>query len=32
MTPTEGCIAVGRDELVRLLPFLGPGSTITIAA
>ena len=32
LTPTDGCIAIGREELVRLLPLLGPGSTITIAA
>jgi L,D-peptidoglycan transpeptidase YkuD (ErfK/YbiS/YcfS/YnhG family) len=32
LTPTDGCIAVGRQELVRLLPLLGPSSTITIAA
>lgn len=32
MAPTEGCIATGRDELARLLPLLGPGSTLTIAA
>jgi len=30
--PTEGCIAIGRDVLAGLLPMLGPGSTITIAA
>ena len=28
--PTEGCIAVARDVLLRLLGLLGPGSTITI--
>ena len=28
--PTEGCIAVARDVLLRLLPALGPGSTIAI--
>lgn len=32
LAPTEGCIATGREELVRLLPLLGPGSMITIAA
>ena len=32
LTPTEGCIAVERDVLLRLLPHLEPGSTITIAA
>ena len=29
-SPTAGCIAVERDILIRLMPFLGPGSTITI--
>jgi L,D-peptidoglycan transpeptidase YkuD (ErfK/YbiS/YcfS/YnhG family) len=28
--PTEGCIAVARDVLARVLPLLGPGSTIAI--
>lgn len=32
LAPTEGCIAIGRDQLAALLPLLGPGSTITIAA
>lgn len=32
MAPTEGCIAVEQRPLLRLLPLLGPGSTITIAA
>jgi L,D-peptidoglycan transpeptidase YkuD (ErfK/YbiS/YcfS/YnhG family) len=32
MAPTEGCIAVERSVLVRLLPMLEPGSKITIAA
>jgi L,D-peptidoglycan transpeptidase YkuD (ErfK/YbiS/YcfS/YnhG family) len=27
---TEGCIAISREVLVRLIPLLGPGSTITI--
>ncbi len=27
---TAGCIAVEKDVLIRLMPFLGPGSTITI--
>lgn len=30
--PTEGCIAVGQDDLVKLLGLLGPDSTITIRA
>jgi L,D-peptidoglycan transpeptidase YkuD (ErfK/YbiS/YcfS/YnhG family) len=29
-SPTEGCIAVARDVLLRVLALLGPGSTITI--
>jgi len=29
--PTEGCIAVARPVLARLLGLLGPGSAITIA-
>ena len=29
-SPTAGCIAVEREALLRLLPVLGPGSTITI--
>ena len=29
-SPTAGCIAVERDVLIRLMPLLGPGSTITI--
>jgi len=29
--PTAGCIAIGRDVLLSLLPRLGTGSTITIA-
>jgi len=32
LAPTEGCIATGREELAGLLPSLGPGSTVTIAA
>jgi L,D-peptidoglycan transpeptidase YkuD (ErfK/YbiS/YcfS/YnhG family) len=28
--PTAGCIAIARDTLLRLLPLLGSGSTITI--
>lgn len=32
LAPTDGCIAVGREVLAGLLPMLGPGSTITIAA
>lgn len=31
-TGTEGCIAIVRDTLVRLLGLLGPSSTITINA
>jgi L,D-peptidoglycan transpeptidase YkuD (ErfK/YbiS/YcfS/YnhG family) len=31
-TPTDGCIAVGREVLTGLLPSLGPDSTITIKA
>jgi L,D-peptidoglycan transpeptidase YkuD (ErfK/YbiS/YcfS/YnhG family) len=27
---TAGCIAVEREVLIRLMPVLGPGSTITI--
>jgi len=30
--PTEGCIAIARDELLRLLPELGTKSTLTIRA
>lgn len=30
--PTAGCIAIGRDALLGLLPLLGTGSTITIRA
>jgi L,D-peptidoglycan transpeptidase YkuD (ErfK/YbiS/YcfS/YnhG family) len=30
--PTAGCIAVAKEVLLRLLPVLGPGSTITIGA
>jgi L,D-peptidoglycan transpeptidase YkuD (ErfK/YbiS/YcfS/YnhG family) len=30
--PTAGCIAIGRDALLGLLPLLGPGSAITIRA
>jgi L,D-peptidoglycan transpeptidase YkuD (ErfK/YbiS/YcfS/YnhG family) len=30
--PTAGCIAVGKDVLLALLPLLGPGSNITIGA
>ena len=29
---TEGCIAVRRGALIRLIPLLGPGSMITISA
>jgi L,D-peptidoglycan transpeptidase YkuD (ErfK/YbiS/YcfS/YnhG family) len=29
-TPTAGCIAVEKDVLVRLMPLLGFGSTITV--
>jgi L,D-peptidoglycan transpeptidase YkuD (ErfK/YbiS/YcfS/YnhG family) len=29
--PTAGCIAVGKDVMLALLPLLGPGSEITIA-
>ena len=29
-TPTAGCIAVEKDVLVRLMPLLGLGSTITV--
>jgi L,D-peptidoglycan transpeptidase YkuD (ErfK/YbiS/YcfS/YnhG family) len=29
-SPTAGCIAIDREVLVDLMPFLGPGSTITI--
>jgi L,D-peptidoglycan transpeptidase YkuD (ErfK/YbiS/YcfS/YnhG family) len=32
LAPTEGCIAIDRAVLAGLLPLLGPGSTITIAA
>ena len=32
LAPTDGCIAIGRAVLVGLLPMLGPGSMITIAA
>lgn len=32
LKPTEGCIAIGQEVLAGLLPMLGPGSTITIAA
>jgi L,D-peptidoglycan transpeptidase YkuD (ErfK/YbiS/YcfS/YnhG family) len=28
---TEGCIAVRREVLIRLIPLLGPGSRITIS-
>jgi L,D-peptidoglycan transpeptidase YkuD (ErfK/YbiS/YcfS/YnhG family) len=28
---TEGCIAVRREVLISLIPFLGPGSMITIS-
>jgi L,D-peptidoglycan transpeptidase YkuD (ErfK/YbiS/YcfS/YnhG family) len=31
LTPTDGCIAIERNMLVRLLRLLGPGSMITIA-
>jgi L,D-peptidoglycan transpeptidase YkuD (ErfK/YbiS/YcfS/YnhG family) len=31
-SPTEGCIAVGREVLTGLVARLGPGSTITIEA
>jgi L,D-peptidoglycan transpeptidase YkuD (ErfK/YbiS/YcfS/YnhG family) len=31
-SPTAGCIAVDKDVLVGLMPFLGPGSTIAIRA
>jgi L,D-peptidoglycan transpeptidase YkuD (ErfK/YbiS/YcfS/YnhG family) len=30
LTPTEGCIAIERGVLLKLLPLLGPGSTLTI--
>jgi L,D-peptidoglycan transpeptidase YkuD (ErfK/YbiS/YcfS/YnhG family) len=30
LSPTEGCIAVAREVLVRVMALLGPGSTITI--
>lgn len=30
--PTAGCVAVEKGVLLRLLPLLGPGSTITIKA
>jgi len=29
-SPTAGCIAVEREVLIRLVPLLGPGSTIAI--
>jgi len=29
-SPTAGCIAVEEDVLVRLMPLLGSGSTITV--
>jgi L,D-peptidoglycan transpeptidase YkuD (ErfK/YbiS/YcfS/YnhG family) len=29
-TPTEGCIAIERSVLLKLLPLLGPESTLTI--
>lgn len=29
-SPTAGCIAVKREVLIHLMPFLGPGSTIAI--
>ncbi len=29
-SPTAGCIAVDREVLLRLMPLLGPGSTIAI--
>ena len=29
-TPTEGCVAIERRALIRLIPLLGPGSTISI--
>jgi L,D-peptidoglycan transpeptidase YkuD (ErfK/YbiS/YcfS/YnhG family) len=29
-SPTAGCIAIASDVLIRLIPLLGPGSTITI--
>ena len=32
LAPTDGCVAIGQEVLVGLLPMLGPGSTITIAA
>jgi L,D-peptidoglycan transpeptidase YkuD (ErfK/YbiS/YcfS/YnhG family) len=28
--PTAGCVAVGKEVLLGLIPLLGPGSTITI--
>ncbi|MBO0735090.1 MAG: L,D-transpeptidase family protein [Alphaproteobacteria bacterium] len=31
-TPTAGCVAVGREVLLGLVPLLGPGSSITIRA
>jgi L,D-peptidoglycan transpeptidase YkuD (ErfK/YbiS/YcfS/YnhG family) len=29
-SPTGGCIAIDKEALVRLVPLLGPGSTIAI--
>jgi L,D-peptidoglycan transpeptidase YkuD (ErfK/YbiS/YcfS/YnhG family) len=29
-TPTEGCIAIERSVLLKLIPVLGPASTLTI--
>jgi L,D-peptidoglycan transpeptidase YkuD (ErfK/YbiS/YcfS/YnhG family) len=29
-SPTAGCIAVGKEVLIRLMPLLGSGSTITV--
>ena len=31
LAPTEGCIAIAGDVLLRVLRLLGPGSTITIS-
>ncbi|WP_336966144.1 L,D-transpeptidase family protein [Sphingobium aquiterrae] len=28
--PTEGCVAVARDDMLRILPMLTPGSTLEI--
>lgn len=28
--PTEGCIAIRRSDMLRLLPVLGPGSHMTV--